>query len=445
MNGISLRLRLLLIGGAAIILSLGAAAAALSILFGHHVERRAAAELQLQLEQVVAGLAREPTGLSIRMPPVDPRFSRPYGGLYWQVKTDEQTLRSRSLWDQTLEFASDDQVPIQKITGPEGASLLALHRTVRLPARLGGAAAQVIVAMDRSELTVARRAFVADMAPYLGALALALIAAQIAQLVYGLRPLIRIRERIGQLRAGRASRMGAEWPSEMLPLANEIDALLEARETDIKRARLRAGDLAHGLKTPLQALLGETQYLHQNGEARIASSIEDIVDTMRSHVERELARARTATTSSSSCDVASSVERINAVLSRTPNGRSLIWNVHAETNLSATIDAADLAEALGALVENAVRHARSAIFIEVTKHDQRIKILIGDDGGGVPPERLTEIARRGCRLDEQLPGDGLGIAIATEIIEGAKGTLKLQNGTKGLMATIELPLSTPKN
>lgn len=441
MSGISLRLRLMLIGGTAVIFSLGAAAAALSILFGHHVERRAAAELQIQLEQVLAGLEGGSNGLSIRLPPVDPRFSRPYGGLYWQLKTEEQTLRSRSLWDQTLEFSSDDQVSLQKITGPQGESLLALNRTVQLPARLGGTTAQVIVAMDRSELTVARRAFVADMAPYLGALALALIAAQIAQLVYGLRPLISIRERIGHLRAGKASRMGAEWPSEMLPLTNEIDALIEARETDIKRARLRAGDLAHGLKTPLQALLGETQHLRKNGETRIAAAIEDIVDTMRSHVERELARARTATRLTATSDVASTLERIRAVLSRTPDGGNLNWNIDAQPGLSAAIDAADLAEALGALVENAVRHARSAIFIRVRGHDRRIDIIIGDDGGGVPPERLAEIAQRGCRLDEQLPGDGLGIAIATEIVEGAGGELKLQNGPKGLQATLNLPMS----
>lgn len=76
MSGISLRLRLMLIGGTAVIFSLGAAAAALSILFGHHVERRAAAELQIQLEQVLAGLEGGSNGLSIRLPPVDPRSMR---------------------------------------------------------------------------------------------------------------------------------------------------------------------------------------------------------------------------------------------------------------------------------------------------------------------------------------------------------------------------------
>lgn len=139
---------------------------------------------------------------------------------------------------------------------------------MQLPARLGGGKARAAVAMDRAELVAARTAFVADLAPYLAVLGLALIAAQVAQLVYGLKPLKHIRERVVALRAGSAARMGEAWPHEMRPLAAEIDALLAAREADIARARTRAGDLAHGLKTPLQALFGETERIRRGGDER---------------------------------------------------------------------------------------------------------------------------------------------------------------------------------
>lgn len=443
MSGVSLRLRLALIGACAVVVALGAAGLALSLLFGEHVERRAAAEMQVQLDQALAGLAMGSDGLTVATPPGDPRFSRPYGGLYWQIEAGGRTLRSRSLWDQALDLPTDRPAGgaprLQELAGPESARLLALERVVQLPARLGGGEARAVVAMDRAELSAARSAFVADLWPYLAALALALVAAQIAQLGYGLRPLKRIRERVAALRAGQATRMGKAWPAEMLPLAGEIDALLAAREADIQRARTRAGDLAHGLKTPLQALLGEAERLRQSGDKRAAVAIEEIAGTMRTHVDRELARTRAAAAASRACaDVAETVARIHAVLSRTPDGQRLDWRIVVPNSLIATIDPADLAEALGALAENAARHARSDVAIEAKEESGRVQITITDDGPGVPGERLADISQRGRRLDERLPGDGLGIAIATEIVEGAGGRLELCNGKEGFEARIDL-------
>lgn len=337
MNGISLRLRLALIGGCAVVVAVGAAGFALSLLFGEHVERRAAAEMQVQLDQVIAGLARSPDGLAINTPPADPRFSLPYGGFYWQIDAGGRTLRSRSLWDEALDLpegpAAGEDARLHELAGPAGADLLALERVVRLPAKLGGGKARAAIAMDRAELSAARDAFVIDLAPYLVALALALVAAQLAQVTYGLRPLRRIRERVAALRGGHATRMGEAWPAEVRPLASEIDALLAAREADLARARTRAGDLAHGLKTPLQALLGEAEQLKQRGNACAAVAIEEIAETMRAYVERELARSRAASAvGHAGADVAKTVERIQSVLGRTPDGRELRWHISTADN-----------------------------------------------------------------------------------------------------------------
>lgn len=444
MNGISLRLRLALIGAGAIIVALGAAGFALSLLFGDHVERRAAAEMQVQLDQVLAGLVTGQDGLTVATPPADPRFLRPYGGLYWQIEAGGRTLRSRSLWDQALDLPgnrpADGEARLHEIAGPEDVRLLALERVVKLPARLGGGEARATVAMDRAELAAARTAFIADLAPYLAVLALALVAAQVAQFAYGLRPLRRIRERVAALRGGRATRMGEAWPAEMRPLAGEIDALLAAREADIARARTRAGDLAHGLKTPLQALLGEAERLRQGGETRAAAAIEEIADTMRGHVERELARARAAALAgSASADVAATIARIHAVLGRTPDGQRLRWRITVPEGLAAAIDPADLVEALGALAENAARHASTEVAIEAREEGGRVRITIADDGPGVPEESLAEIARRGRRLDERMPGEGLGIAIAADVVAAAGGGLELRSRTQGFEAVLDLP------
>lgn len=446
MSGVSLRLRLALIGATAVITALAAAGFALSLLFADHVERRAATEMQAQIDQLLAGLVMGADGLVVAIPSTDPRFSRPYGGLYWQIEIDGRTLRSRSLWDQTLRLpddrAVDDKARLHDLEGPGGKRLLALDRVVQLPVRLGGGKARAVVAMDRTELSAARDAFVSDLAPYLLALGLALVAAQAAQLAYGLRPLKRIGARVSALRAGRAMRMGETWPTEMLPLVSEIDALLAAREADIVRARSRARDLAHGLKTPLQALLGEAGRLRGRGETQAAAAIEEIAGAMRAHVERELARAQAAAvTGRASANVAKAIEGIHAVLSRTPDGQRVRWLIAAPPGLTAAIDPADLAEALGALAENAARHARVVITIAAKEEGRHVRISISDDGPGVPEVWLSDIAQRGRRLDESASGEGLGVAIATDIAEAAGGRLNLRNGAQGFVAELDLPKS----
>src|SRR5690606_6771664 len=148
------------------------------------------------------------------------------------------------------------------------------------------------VAIDAREIATATRAFAADLLPYLGVLAAVLIAAAYAQVTFGLSPLASVRKRLAAIREGQTTRLGAAFPKEVQPLAAEIDALLEAREREAERARARAADLAHGLKTPLQVLTGDVERLRQKGEADIAADIEQVTTAMRRHVERELARAR---------------------------------------------------------------------------------------------------------------------------------------------------------
>ncbi|TCP23048.1 sensor histidine kinase [Rhodovulum adriaticum] len=419
------------------------AAAGISAVFKTHVERRAIAELTVQLDQVLAGLVRAEDGLVLERAPADPRFARPYGGLYWQIRTDGQLLRSRSLWDMTLalppDVLADGQAHTHRLPGPDGRPLLVLERSVTLPVRLGSGTARAAVAMDADDLQQARQAFVTDLAPYLIVLGLALIGAGWVQVALGLRPLRSLGARVAGLRAGRVARMGTDWPSEVVPLAAEIDALLDAQEADIARARTRAADLAHGLKTPLQALMGDAERLRAAGAPQAAAEIEDVVSAMRRVVDRELARARSAAAArTAKTPVAPVVRQLIAVLRRTPDGSRLHWTSDIDERLIAPLDAQDLAEALGALAENAARHARSRVQIAAQAGADSLRITVRDDGPGIPDARRDALTDRFARAD-QGGGHGLGLAIASDIAEAADGRLDLADARPGLSATLVLP------
>lgn len=449
MSWTSLRLRLVLAGGAAVLASLAIAAVGLSILFERHVERRAVAELSADLDQLAAGLERGEDGvLAVVAPPADQRYSQPLSGRYWEVVTEDGVLTSRSLWDTPLalpgEAAPFGAVWRYHVSGPEGEALLAVERRIFLAPRDGGTSVRAVVALDRAELRVASRDFLRDLAPYLGLLAAALIAAGWAQVAVGLKPLKAVGARVAAVRSGAATRLGADFPDEVRPLAAEVDELIAAREADIAGARARASDLAHGLKTPLQALYGEAGRLSARGEDEAAEGIEEIVTAMRRHVDRELSRARIAAAGwAASCDVAAVAGRVLAVLRKTPGGGRVAWRSTIPEGTMARIDAGDLTEAIGAVLENAGQHARGEVVVSAARQGAMLAIRVRDDGPGVDESRLAEMTVRGTRLDAKGPGSGLGLAIASEICEAAGGSLALGNASPGLEVTLSLRAAPP--
>lgn len=439
----SLRLRLALAGAASIIAALVAAFFVLSTLFERHVERRIASELVLHLNQIIAGIAERPgSPLVLAAPPVDPRFDRPLSGLYWQIESDGKRLRSRSLWDDVLRMPdiAAGVVHMETVPGPGGAQLLLVEREVVTPAQAGAKPMRVAVAIDRSDISRATDEFEGDLLPYLQVLAVLLLAASFVQIFVGLRPLATLTERLSAIRAGKAERLGSDFPDEVLPLTGEVDALLQSRENQLRKARERAADLAHGFKTPLQILSGDVLRLRERGEEAVARDIEAIILRMRRHVDHEMARARQAERSHAArSDLGRVATQVVSVISRTPAGRDLDWQQVVEPGLVLRMDAEDLAEVLGSLAENAARYARTTVCISGRADAGAAIIEVSDDGPGIPESEIGFVLKRGGRLDTTSEGAGLGLAIAESFVEEANGTLVLENRNPGLCARITLP------
>jgi len=443
----SLRLRLLSAGAISVVAALALSGFGLTLLFQHHVERRAESELAIYLNQIVAGVDRSADGdIVMSQAPADPRFTKPLSGLYWQVEVGKTTLRSRSLWDDRLALSSagvaTSAILKRRIAGPNAAELIAVERDLTVPPRLGGGVMRAAVAIDASDITAATHAFAVDLMPYLAVIAAFLIAAAYAQVSVGLRPLAAVRARLSAIREGQARRLGAGFPDEIVPLAAEVDALLAAREAQIEKARARTGDLAHGLKTPLQVLAGDVERLRTKGETQIAAELEQVTASMRRHVDRELARARMAVGGRDAlAGIAHVIEGVVAVIVRTPAGSRLDWSVDIPPGWVGRIDPTDLADAIGNLVENAARHAQKKVSIQGRREAGSIVITVADDGPGIPSERLEEVLARGGQLDRSGGGAGLGLAIVGDIAEAWDGRFDIRTSAAGLEADFRVPTS----
>ncbi|MES1179945.1 MAG: sensor histidine kinase, partial [Hyphomicrobium sp.] len=238
-------------------IALALATVGLTELFKRHVERRVDSEMTVYLNQLAANLIRKPTGeLALAHRLSDPRFEEPFSGLYWQITggSADDVLRSRSLWDTVLPLPSeasiDDGVRRYEVPGPKNTRLYLLQRYVELPENFGAGKVRIAAAVNSEEVESSARRFATDLLPFLLIIGALLAAASWVQVNFGLRPLSAIKGRLSGIRSGKQRRLGSDFPTEVKPLAEEIDALLDEREKAIEKARGRAANLAHGLKTP---------------------------------------------------------------------------------------------------------------------------------------------------------------------------------------------------
>lgn len=441
----SLKLRLLLGAAAFIFSALAIAAIGLTTLFERHVKSWIDVELNADLDQLISGVDIGDQGVVVARAPSDPRFDAPFSGLYWEavLHPSGKVFRSRSLWDYKIglpeQAAIDDEARRHRVAGPDRQQLYLLQRHVALPQRLGEASGRFAVAINEAEVQAAVWRFARALTPFLLVLGALLSAAAWMQVNFGLRPLGAIRERISGVRTGAIKRIGTGFPDEVQPLASEIDTLLDQRDKQVETARARAADLAHGLKTPIQILIGGVAALKAKGEAGIADDIEAASLAMHRQVERQLARARTI---AGAGDVRSDARRVAdevvRVIEKTPHGGRVSWSVEIPNGVNVRIHADDLAEAIGAIADNAGRHARSAVRVTSREDDGFVTITVTDDGDGIAEADFEEALGRGQRLDLTGPGSGLGLAIVSEVANAWGGGVSFSSSAGGFNVNLRL-------
>jgi len=370
----SLRQRLLLATLAGLTLALALAGVVLSNLFKEHVLQQFQASLTQQLDQVTAGLefdAQDRPQLATTLS--DPRWQRPYSGLYWQVdelsdnaRTRRGVLRSRSLWDTWLALEADPLVDggvhVHEAQGPAGSHLLVIERTVRA-AQADHARWRLIVAADLQPTEQATAHFNRVLALSLLVLLVLLLLAAWAQVGMGLKPLRTLQRSLQDVRQARSHRLQGEFPPEVQPLVDDFNSVLDRHDDLVARARTHAGNLAHALKTPLTVLdqaasaASAASASQTTGEPGLAQAVQEQVRSAQRQIDWHLARARMAASQGlpgQRVDLAPTLAGLVRVMQR----------VHAERALQLTTELPaeplffageeqDLQEMLGNLLDNA--------------------------------------------------------------------------------------------
>ncbi len=442
----SISLRLILGASLWIIVALVITGVVLTGLFRKHVEKAFDATLNGHVEELLAFSGVDKKGhVVMTRHPSDPQFNKPLSGWYWEMRTaDGKVERSRSLWDQKIPFSGTklgEKKPIFLAPGPRNEVLRIINRTFTLPD--ADKPFSILVAGPADDIEVAVWGFTTVMVYALVVLGLGLIGAVFLQVRFGLYPLKRMRDVLYEIRAGRVARMEGRFAVEIEPLADELNALLDHSSAIIERARTQAGNLAHALKTPLAVISNEADRLGASSEA--GRVINQHCKIMMEQISRNLSRAR-AVGAHGMLGVRSEVSGVVDGLRRTllhiysSKGIQIAFQgVEGKTFMG---EREDLEEMLGNLMDNACKWAKSKVRVKAERDQKKghIYIFVEDDGPGIPEKSLDEVLGRGRRLDETVPGSGLGLPIVRDIAELYGGSLELsRSGMGGLCVRLRLP------
>lgn len=400
-------------------------------------------QLEYMLTAMISSAEIGPDGeVFFNRPLGDQRFLEPNSGLYWQIRgKGHEDFPSRSLWDRSLDIASDhfDTAPhVYDSNQFANEPLRVMERSIILPG--SDTKWWFAVASSRENLDEQMARIRAILAYSFVALGMGLFVMAALQTWYGLGPLRRVRRAIQRMRATGANCVTDPLPLEVQPLVQELNALLAHSEKQAEEARTHAGNLAHALKTPLTVVM--------NAATAKAPDLADTVireaAVMRRQVDHHLARARAVgrrAVGRSRANVGESVEAVLRAVSRLYAGTR--FDLDGSREAAVSIERQDLDEILGNVIENAAKYGGGSVFVTIDQTGEPgwCEIWVEDDGMGIPQRERTRIFDRGVRLDTGKPGTGLGLAIVRDVVEIYGGTVELTESEDlgGLLVKIRLP------
>ncbi|WP_456297227.1 ATP-binding protein [Vibrio sp. AK197] len=378
-------------------------------------------QLNIYMDELAANLETNNTGqLAMLSELSDPRFRRPYSGLYWSIEAGNHRLRSRSLWDRTIE----SQPLKNNLLGARNEPLIHIEKTLYLPEYREPV--QVTIGIDEKPIRQSIAKLRGQLWVILGLLFIGLIVVMGVQVYWSLAPLRKLQKELVKLRAGEQNDLHQEYPQEIAPVISDLNALLFHYQELLDRARHHAGNLSHALKTPISVLRNEVAALDQQDQEKLQLPLQQI----QQQIDYHLSRARMAGSKhilSVKSSPSLSVDTIGTAFDKlySMRGVTLVNELDSETLVA--VDENDLNEMLGNLLENSYKWAASLIRVhQQTSDSETVSIVIEDDGPGIPEPQRQQALKRGIRLDESTPGSGLGLNIVSEMAHSYRGNLTLE-------------------
>ena len=375
---------------------------------------------------------------------IDLIYNQPFSGHYYVISTDKQSISSRSLWDYKLKVitVSTGQQSHALQQGPDQQSLLLMSVGYKKQSNK----LTISIAEDLSPINKNIDQFKYWFSAMALGMLLILVILQALILRKSLKPLTKMHAELKSLQQGQLNKLSTESPSELRPLIDEVNHLLSIMEQRLRRSRDALSDLAHAIKKPLTVIkqITDNEPIPDATKTTLIKQTDDIYQ-ISDHI---LKRARLAGHShtgalfSFSDDLPALIKTLNMMYT----DKTILLTTKVPEKFICPVDREDMLELLGNLLDNAYKWAKHKITLTV-KIDSELHICIEDDGPGVNPKKISELSKRGVRLDEKIRGHGFGLAITNDIVNDYNGRIsfKHSNDLGGFKADVILPVQHNNN
>ncbi len=359
----------------------------------------------------------------------EPAFSTPNSGLYAQITNKTTTVwQSQSLLGLSLNLPVNTQASEQKfsVIQSHGTELLHLAYGIVWENNQGQEFEYTLhVTEDLTASLHEKASFRRSLWYWLGGTGLMLLIIQAGILRWGLKPLTDVAEDLSAIEDGTQNRLSKDYPTELNRLTRNINTLLDQEQSRQQRYKNALADLAHSIKTPLAVLRNELTLDKPLPDLRTQSQIQlkQVTDLIDYQLQRAATEGRT--TLQAPIALEAIITKIVSSLDKVYQAKNIHHLSRIEPDIRISANEGDMYELLGNLLENAYKYCQGHVITTVMTDDKDITITIENDGNGIPYGAERNILQRGKRMDSQTEGQGIGLAIVSDIVDAYQGTIAL--------------------
>lgn len=456
----SLQTRLLTAVTVLLTIFLGLTGIVLDRAFRSSVEEGVAEQLQAQIYVLLSAVEEEDGSFYFLQDLREPRFTQLNSGLYGLVSnpTVGEVLRTPS----ALEIDYEDFAGLwqdvsrgdfhfsRTFAGDGEEYFVAVYGVIW---ENGVSSYDFAVIESTSTYLAEVNNFRASLWSWLGGVAVLLLVLQVLLLRWGLSPLRRLAIDLKNIENGNSEQLDEDYPKELQAVSQNLNLLIKSERKQQLRYRETLGDLAHSLKTPLAVIAGAVQGLSAQpveGEcdesAAQIQAVQEQLERMNQIIGYQLQRAVKTNGGSSltrRVEMKGCVEKILRALEKVYAAKSMRVTCHLDNGVIFLGDERDLMEVLGNVLDNAFKYGSHALQITASVNPlptPQLSIKIEDDGPGIAKGHQEFVLQRGARLDTLAQGQGIGLAVVTDIMSSYGGQIAVVDSELG-GACVELVFS----
>lgn len=254
---------------------------------------------------------------------------------------------------------------------------------------------------------------------------------------WSLRPIESLAKEVRELEEHHREKLNPETTRELTSLVRNLNRLLKSERERYDKYRTTLTDLTHSLKTPLAVMQSTLRSMRSSklsvddAEPVMLEQISRISQQIGYYLHRASMRSGSALLSRELHPVAPLLDNLTSALNKVYQRKGVNISLDISPEISFVGEKNDFMEVMGNLLDNACKYCLEFVEVSARQTETELHIIVEDDGPGIPRNKRDVVFDRGQRADTLRPGQGVGLAVAREIVDQYDGKIETSESLLG--------------